>query len=230
MSILTDDIPGHWPGEAKQMIADLRRAYRALDCADVHDAKIDDDELIDDDIEREACSFGLTAMERRVWRRLRERGGRWVSKPSLYGAMYGAKTEAIIDKIVDVYICKIRKKLRKANAEYTIKTTFGVGYKVFKIADLTKEVADMTPKEHPLLLAKIGAFVDQSDLSKLCWASEIDLAQLATQMGLKPSTMRSWAYGAGKMPVARSVQAANIFKAKQAELIRQTGRGPRLAA
>lgn len=71
--------------------------------------------------------WGLTPTETRVYAHLasRERA----TKESIYQALYsGAVGENVEIKIIDVFVCKIRKKLRPFGVR--IATIWGVGYRL----------------------------------------------------------------------------------------------------
>ena len=56
--------------------------------------------------------------------------GRVVSKESVYEAVYGSLSNEPFDKVIDVYICKLRKKLADAtDGEQFIETVYCRGYK-----------------------------------------------------------------------------------------------------
>lgn len=77
--------------------------------------------------------FEFTPTEARLVRALKRADGSPVSKDSLYTAMYFDRTsddELPGPKIVDVIVCKIRKKL----VGYKIKTRRGFGYALEQMA------------------------------------------------------------------------------------------------
>ena len=57
---------------------------------------------------------------------------RVVSKAAIYDALYGMAEEQPFDKVIDVYICKIRKKIALAagSGHRYIETVHGRGYKL----------------------------------------------------------------------------------------------------
>lgn len=69
--------------------------------------------------------FGLTKSEAKLVHELVEHGRR--SKDQLYFALYGGVDDAPDPKIVDVLICKFRKKLP---ADVTVDTIWGFGYEM----------------------------------------------------------------------------------------------------
>lgn len=57
---------------------------------------------------------------------------RVVSKAAIYDALYGMAEDQPFDKVIDVYICKIRKKIASAAGpgHRYIETVHGRGYKL----------------------------------------------------------------------------------------------------
>ncbi|HEV7372726.1 response regulator transcription factor [Arenibaculum sp.] len=55
---------------------------------------------------------------------------RVVSKERIYEAVYGLSGSDPLDKVIDVYICKLRKKLGQAAGGKYIETVYGRGYKL----------------------------------------------------------------------------------------------------
>ena len=55
-----------------------------------------------------------------------------MSKAAIYDAVYGMAEEQPFDKVIDVYICKIRKKIASAagGGHRYIETVHGRGYKL----------------------------------------------------------------------------------------------------
>lgn len=72
-------------------------------------------------------ALGLTRMEARLMRALVERQDRMVPKGALMDAMYFDRGHEAEPKIVDVLVCKIRRKLR--GSPYGIETVWGQGYR-----------------------------------------------------------------------------------------------------
>lgn len=73
----------------------------------------------------------LSHREHSIFTELALRVGKVVSKESLYDTIYGMLASQPYDKVIDVYICKLRKKLaaHTGGAEY-IETVYGRGYKL----------------------------------------------------------------------------------------------------
>ena len=79
--------------------------------------------------------LGLTKMESRLMRALTERLDRMVGKGALMDAMYFDRGHEAEPKIVDVLVCKIRKKLR--GSCWQIETIWGQGYRARFTAELS---------------------------------------------------------------------------------------------
>lgn len=89
-----------------------------------------------------ALSFGLTASEANLFDVLFKAGERGVSKQSLFDALYGNDPDGGPDgKIVDVFICKLRRKLRDADLPWFIETLWGRGYRLVDDADGSRQKA-----------------------------------------------------------------------------------------
>jgi two-component system cell cycle response regulator CtrA len=71
----------------------------------------------------------LTPREYAVLEQLVLRRGLFVSKDMLLSQLYGELEEPEA-KIIDVFICKLRKKLDRANASCTISTTWRQGWSI----------------------------------------------------------------------------------------------------
>jgi two-component system cell cycle response regulator CtrA len=73
-------------------------------------------------------ALGLTRLESRLMRALAERMDRVVDKSALMDALYFDRgREEPAPKIVDILVCKIRKKLK--GSAYSIETVWGQGYR-----------------------------------------------------------------------------------------------------
>lgn len=73
----------------------------------------------------------LSRREHAIFQHLALNAPRVISKGAIYDAVYGMADEQPFDKVIDVYICKIRKKLGTAAASghQYIETVYGRGYK-----------------------------------------------------------------------------------------------------
>lgn len=99
-------------------------------------------------------TFGLTKTEQLIFGALVHRDV--VSKDQLMTLVYGLKSQPPDEKIIDVMVCKMRKKL--THLGIAINTNWGTGYSIppeskMKVADLSKreintiEEAQWTPTE-----------------------------------------------------------------------------------
>src|SRR3546814_21068830 len=66
--------------------------------------------------------------------------GRVVARETIYHAVYGLSDKQPFDKVIDVFICKLRRKLEAGAGHPYIRTIFGRGY---MIEDPTLEPARM---------------------------------------------------------------------------------------
>ncbi len=87
----------------------------------------------------------LSGREHAVFKQLALNARRVVSKAALYDAVYGMAEDQPFDKVIDVYICKIRKKIDSAAGpgHRYIETVHGRGYKLSppdRSADLIDEL------------------------------------------------------------------------------------------
>lgn len=73
----------------------------------------------------------LTGQETRVFRALYEAKGRSLTKEAILNAIYHGRIDTAEIKIVDVFICKIRKKIKGMGIE--IETCWGSGYRVAEV-------------------------------------------------------------------------------------------------
>ena len=74
----------------------------------------------------------LSRREHMIFQQLVLNVRRVVSKAAIYDAVYGMSDEQPFDKVIDVYICKIRKKIGQAaeSGHQYIETVHGRGYKL----------------------------------------------------------------------------------------------------
>ncbi|GHF36272.1 response regulator transcription factor [Seohaeicola zhoushanensis] len=79
----------------------------------------------------------LSRREHKVFQQLVLNARKVTSKAAIYDAVYGMSDDQPFDKVIDVYICKIRKKIGQAAASGHpyIETVHGRGYK-FDEADI----------------------------------------------------------------------------------------------
>lgn len=77
-------------------------------------------------------SIKLSKREHAIFHHLTLNANKVVSKNAIYDAVYGGSIDQPFDKVIDVYICKIRKKFSSAidiGSQY-IQTVHGRGYKL----------------------------------------------------------------------------------------------------
>ena len=82
----------------------------------------------------------LTSCEYQMLELLSLRKGTTITKEMLLGHLYGGMDEPEL-KIIDVFICKLRKKLRAATGgQHYIETVWGRGYVLRDLADSQRGV------------------------------------------------------------------------------------------
>ena len=72
----------------------------------------------------------LSGREHAIFTHLALQPGRVISKEQIYAAVYGLLDSQPYAKVIDVYICKIRKKLEESTGNKYIETVYGRGYKL----------------------------------------------------------------------------------------------------
>lgn len=70
----------------------------------------------------------LSGRESAIFHHLARHGGRVVPRSSIYDAVYGVSDSKPFDKVIDVFICKLRKKIKGATGRQYIRTVHGMGY------------------------------------------------------------------------------------------------------
>lgn len=81
-----------------------------------------------DEIGRLCIKFKFTPQEAAVFAVLSKNTGRILSKEFIFNQLYLNPEQSAEIKIVDVIVCKVRKKLKASNYPDEIKTAWGVGY------------------------------------------------------------------------------------------------------
>lgn len=73
----------------------------------------------------------LSRREHAIFQHLVLNANRVISKSAIYDAVYGMDDDQPFDKVIDVYICKLRKKICAAaeSGHQYIETVYGRGYK-----------------------------------------------------------------------------------------------------
>ncbi|MFC2970556.1 winged helix-turn-helix domain-containing protein [Acidimangrovimonas pyrenivorans] len=91
----------------------------------------------------------LSKREHAIFQHLVLNSNRVISKGAIYDAVYGMDDDQPFDKVIDVYICKLRKKIGAAaqSGYQYIETVYGRGYK-FGTAE--PEAATPEPAEEPV--------------------------------------------------------------------------------
>jgi two-component system cell cycle response regulator CtrA len=74
-------------------------------------------------------TLNLTSTEYRIMAALALKPGTTFTKDRLLDQLYGGRDEPA-DRIIDVYICKVRRKLREAGVRDVIQTVWGRGYRL----------------------------------------------------------------------------------------------------
>jgi len=74
----------------------------------------------------------LSKREHSIFQHLALNSNKVISKNAIYDAVYGMSADQPFDKVIDVYICKLRKKIAAAAASGSqyIETVHGRGYKL----------------------------------------------------------------------------------------------------
>jgi Transcriptional regulatory protein, C terminal len=90
--------------------------------------------------------LGLTRLEARLMAALVDRIGQCVGKGALMGALYFDRAAEPDPKIVDIMVCKIRKKI--AGSGFVIETVWGQGYRA---------KFDAPPQENVMAAAAVAA-------------------------------------------------------------------------
>lgn len=73
----------------------------------------------------------LTPTQRTLYLMLRKNTGKCVSREGLMVAIYGGSPDDEPEmKIIDVFVCKLREKMRRFGSPYAIETVWGVGYRM----------------------------------------------------------------------------------------------------
>lgn len=95
------------------------------------------------DPEVDGKGIHLSGREHAIFTHLALQHGRVISKEQLYEAVYGLLDNQPYAKVIDVYVCKLRKKLEGATGHRYIETVYGRGYK------LSPPTEDKRPQAEP---------------------------------------------------------------------------------
>ncbi len=129
------------PMEEDFCLVEFREAVHGLSDKEAKDYLMDVlDYLLDPTMENlwdNVEKYGLSPRESRVLHALQRAGKRPLTKNGLMAVAYSdvPDTEWPQVKIIDVFVCKIRKKLREANADFEIETIWGLGYRLSPIKE-----------------------------------------------------------------------------------------------
>ncbi len=84
----------------------------------------------------------LTPREYAIFQYLVVNSPKVVSRIAIYDAVYSLADSQPFDKVIDVYICKIRKKISQAtqSSYHYIETVFGRGYKFSRLNEFPKDI------------------------------------------------------------------------------------------
>ncbi len=98
----------------------------------------------------------LSKREHSIFQHLALNSNKVISKNAIYDAVYGMSADQPFDKVIDVYICKLRKKISAAAASgsHYIETVHGRGYKLSAPEELEQPAV---PKEENRLDIQTGA-------------------------------------------------------------------------
>lgn len=86
----------------------------------------------------------LSGREHAIFQYLALNASKVISKAAIYEAVYGLSEDQPFDKVIDVYICRIRKKIDAAavSGHGYIETVHGRGYKISAPVQATQEAND----------------------------------------------------------------------------------------
>lgn len=87
----------------------------------------------------------LSRREHAIFQQLVLNAGRVVAKGAIYDAVYGMSEDQPFDKVIDVYICKIRKKIDQSadSGHNYIETVHGRGYKFAAMPELLQSASGL---------------------------------------------------------------------------------------
>lgn len=126
---LLDDLRGRIQSKLRRPIdPDLDFLTTQIEVASMVQAipQLSDDDLVPD--HSEWADYQLTDRESQLASALKARFGKPVKKLALYDIVYPYESHQPNEKILDVWICKLRRKLR--NSPYGIETIWGRGYRM----------------------------------------------------------------------------------------------------
>ena len=155
------------------------------------------------------AAWGLTSKEAKLLGTLVRARGNTVSVPRLMVALYGLEPD-VEPKIIDVFVCKIRKKLRAVDAAVKIRTRWGEGYAlVAQDADRLRRIAADTAKPE-VDTAALAVRIAELEADNARLAAELAAAIAAIPAPLpappppEPRQRRTWRELAAVKPETRS--------------------------
>ncbi|KFE35694.1 response regulator transcription factor [Thioclava atlantica] len=94
----------------------------------------------------------LSNREHAIFQHLALNANKVISKGAIYDAVYGMSDDQPFDKVIDVYICKLRKKIADASpsGHQYIETVYGRGYKFSELETSSKVKLAAYGKAEPL--------------------------------------------------------------------------------
>lgn len=102
--------------------------------------------------------LNLTAKEFSILELLVLREGSVLTKASVMDHLY-TRTEEPDGRIIDVFMCKLRKKLERVGAGSLIGVVWGLGYMIKELNAIRQQVGDIViaaPSDAPIRLAAVG--------------------------------------------------------------------------
>jgi DNA-binding winged helix-turn-helix (wHTH) protein len=125
---------------AKQQIIDFRKVVEDMPPLDAVEFLLNTVELLltssQDDTPEWVNAVTQGTRQRMLLLLLNENLGKVVTKEFLMARLYADKSidEVPQDKIIDVFVCKLRTAMGRANVSYTIDTIWGRGFRLSKLA------------------------------------------------------------------------------------------------
>ncbi|WP_053081882.1 helix-turn-helix domain-containing protein [Methylobacterium aquaticum] len=161
------------------------------------------------------AEWGLTPKEARLVGTLVRARGNVVSRSRLMVALYGLEPD-VEPKIVDVFVCKIRKKLRSVDVAVKIRNRHGEGF-VLAAQDadhLARVAADMEEPEADTAALAAQVAELEADNARLAADLEAAIAKLAASQPAPPPPetrqRRTWRKLAASQVETRNRPAAGL--------------------
>lgn len=98
----------------------------------------------------------LSKREHSIFQHLALNSNKVISKNAIYDAVYGMSADQPFDKVIDVYICKLRKKIAAAaeSGSQYIETVHGRGYKLSAPEQLELPAPERQPTQSAAFQAR----------------------------------------------------------------------------